>query len=104
MTLAQSNARPAAAGRLSWHAPLAATVLTALTALMALTGCATSPQHLALISAGHTGCAVSDNQVSEVQTHLAGVTWVSTCQGQRWRCSAVAASDQGLSGSCAPAR
>ena len=58
---------------------------------------------LQMISAGHTGCAPAENEISNVSTSLDGSgTWNTSCKGKAYLCSAFLGVGKSESYSCAP--
>ena len=57
---------------------------------------------LQMVSAGHTGCLLGANDISNVKMNLAGSgLWNATCSGRTYLCSAVGSTGGSESFSCA---
>jgi hypothetical protein len=80
----------------------------ALSILLSTAACMTanSPRMtsaLQMISAGHTGCAPAENEISDVSTSIDGSgTWNARCKGKMYLCSAFLGASKSESYSCAP--
>jgi hypothetical protein len=77
--------------------------------LLGLVGCVpitvNSPMvqsQLKTISAGHTGCAPADNELSNVNDAPNSVTWNATCNGKVYLCTGVSDLSNARTYSCAP--
>jgi hypothetical protein len=58
---------------------------------------------LKLISAGYTGCAPQDNELSNINAWLNGDgTWNATCKEKNFLCTSVGQVEQGVHYHCAP--
>lgn len=90
---------------LHFRVSTAATLISVTTA-----ACATAPvlspfmqSQLQLVSAGHTGCLPSENEISNSTVNKSGVgTWNATCQGRVFLCAAVSSGPEVIEYSCAP--
>ena len=76
-----------------------------LGALLLMTGCdSLIVNELKIRSAGFTGCATDDNEISNVNARAAGSgTWNATCKGKVYLCSQGSSGGHAASYSCAVA-
>ena len=84
--------------------------ISVLTAVLFVTGCASlanSPliiNQLKIRSAGYTGCATDENEISNVNPRPDGSgTWNATCKGKVYLCSQGSSGGHAASYSCAAA-
>jgi hypothetical protein len=84
--------------------------ISVLAAVLFMSGCvsmANSPlviNQLKIRSAGYTGCATDENEISNVNPRLDGSgTWNATCKGKVYLCSQGSSGGHAASYSCATA-
>lgn len=61
--------------------------------LLTLVGCATAARKEA--SAGQIGCPQEEVEITDENTGFSTASWVATCRGQRFYCSAVSGGQYG---------
>ncbi len=79
--------------------------ISILAAVLFTTGCASLIiDELKIRSAGFTGCATNDNEITNVNARASGSgTWNATCKGKVYLCSQGSSGGHAASYSCAVA-